>query len=114
MDEVIFEEFKGTGNMEIHLDRKLSDRRLFPAISIKKSGTRKEELLLTEEEMNKLWVLRKVLNPMEDQEISESAHRQDAQDEEQRRVLEIDERVRTPFPYFTKDSGVSGEEKGPN
>jgi transcription termination factor Rho len=71
MDEVIFEEFKGTGNMEIHLDRKLSDRRLFPAISIKKSGTRKEELLLTEEEMNKLWVLRKVLNPMEDQEISE-------------------------------------------
>jgi len=71
MDEVIFEEFKGTGNMEIHLDRKLSDRRLFPAISIKKSGTRKEELLLSEEEMNKLWVLRKVLNPMEDQEISE-------------------------------------------
>jgi transcription termination factor Rho len=71
MDEVIFEEFKGTGNMEIHLDRKLSDRRLFPAISIKKSGTRKEELLLLEEEMNKLWVLRKVLNPMEDQEISE-------------------------------------------
>ncbi len=71
MDEVIFEEFKGTGNMEIHLDRKLSDRRLFPAISIKKSGTRKEELLLMEEEMNKLWVLRKVLNPMEDQEISE-------------------------------------------
>ena len=57
--------------MEIHLDRKLSDRRLFPAISIKKSGTRKEELLLMEEEMNKLWVLRKVLNPMEDQEISE-------------------------------------------
>jgi transcription termination factor Rho len=71
MDEVIFEEFKGTGNMEIHLDRKLSDRRLFPAISIKKSGTRKEELLLMEEEMNKLWVLRKVLNPMEDMEISE-------------------------------------------
>ncbi len=71
MDEVIFEEFKGTGNMEIILDRKLSDRRLFPAISVKKSGTRKEELLLTEEEMNKLWVLRKVLNPMEDQEISE-------------------------------------------
>ncbi|TFG63908.1 MAG: transcription termination factor Rho [Spirochaetales bacterium] len=71
MDEVIFEEFKGTGNMEIHLDRKLSDRRLFPAINIKKSGTRKEELLLTEEELNKMWVLRKVINPMDDVEIIE-------------------------------------------
>lgn len=71
MDEVIFEEFKGTGNMEINLDRRLSDRRLFPAISIKKSGTRKEELLLTEEEMQKIWILRKVINPMEDMEIIE-------------------------------------------
>ncbi len=57
MDEVIFEEFKGTGNMEVILDRKLSDRRLFPAINIKKSGTRKEELLLTEEQLQKMWVL---------------------------------------------------------
>ena len=71
MDEVIFEEFKGTGNMEVILDRKLSDRRLFPAINIKKSGTRKEELLLTEEELQKMWVLRRVINPMEDQEIIE-------------------------------------------
>lgn len=71
MDEVIFEEFKGTGNMEINLDRKLSDRRLFPAINIKRSGTRKEELLLTEEELNKMWVLRKVINPMDDVEIIE-------------------------------------------
>ena len=71
MDEVIFEEFKGTGNMEINLDRRLSDRRLYPAINIKKSGTRKEELLLTEEELNKLWVLRKVINPMDDAEIIE-------------------------------------------
>lgn len=71
MDEVIFEEFKGTGNMEINLDRKLSDRRLYPAISIKKSGTRKEELLLSEEELQKIWVLRKVLNPMDDTEIME-------------------------------------------
>jgi transcription termination factor Rho len=71
MDEVIFEEFKGTGNMEINLDRKLSDRRLFPAINIKKSGTRKEELLLTEEELNKMWILRKVINPMDDVEIIE-------------------------------------------
>ena len=71
MDEVIFEEFKGTGNMEINLDRRLADRRLFPAINIKKSGTRKEELLLTEDELNKMWVLRKVINPMDDVEIIE-------------------------------------------
>jgi len=71
MDEVIFEEFKGTGNMEVILDRKLSDRRLFPAIGIKKSGTRKEELLLTEFEMKMMWILRKFINPMEDIEIIE-------------------------------------------
>lgn len=71
MDEVIFEEFKGTGNSEIDLDRKLAERRLFPAINIKKSGTRKEELLLLPDELQKLWVLRKVLNPMEDAEILE-------------------------------------------
>jgi transcription termination factor Rho len=71
MDEVIFEEFKGTGNMEINLDRRLSDRRTFPAINIKKSGTRKEELLLTEDELQKIWVLRKVINPMDDVEIIE-------------------------------------------
>ncbi len=71
MDEVIFEEFKGTGNMEINLDRRISDRRLFPAINIKRSGTRKEELLLSEEELNKIWVLRKVINPMDDMEIIE-------------------------------------------
>ena len=71
MDEVIFEEFKGTGNMEINLDRKLADRRLFPAINVKKSGTRKEDLLLTEDELQKVWVLRKVINPMDDAEIME-------------------------------------------
>ncbi|MDR1211819.1 MAG: transcription termination factor Rho [Spirochaetaceae bacterium] len=71
MDEVIFEEFKGTGNLEINLDRRISDRRLFPAINIKKSGTRKEELLLSEEELQKIWVLRKVINPMDDIEIME-------------------------------------------
>jgi transcription termination factor Rho len=63
MDEVIFEEFKGTGNMEIILDRKLSDRRVFPAFDITRSGTRREELLMTEEELNKVWILRKILNP---------------------------------------------------
>ncbi len=64
MDDVIFEEFKGTGNMEIHLDRKLSDKRVFPSFDINKSGTRKEELLLGEAELNRVWVLRKVLQPL--------------------------------------------------
>jgi transcription termination factor Rho len=61
---VIFEEFKGTGNMEIHLDRKLTDKRVFPSIDMQKSGTRKEELLLAREDLNRVWVLRKVLNPL--------------------------------------------------
>ncbi|MDR2258355.1 MAG: transcription termination factor Rho, partial [Treponema sp.] len=64
-------EFKGTGNLEINLDRRISDRRLFPAINIKKSGTRKEELLLGEKELQKMWILRKVINPMDDIEIIE-------------------------------------------
>ncbi len=64
MDDVIFEEFKGTGNMELHLDRKLVDKRVFPAIDINRSGTRKEDLLLSKEELNRVWVLRKVLNPL--------------------------------------------------
>ena len=64
MDEVIFEEFKGTGNMEIVLDRKLADRRIFPAIDINKSGTRKEELLLKPQELNRVWILRKLLQPL--------------------------------------------------
>jgi len=64
MDEVIFEEFKGTGNMEIQLDRRLADKRMFPAIDIKKSGTRKEELLLEEETLNRVWILRKLLSPL--------------------------------------------------
>lgn len=64
MDEVIFEEFKGTGNMEIQLDRRLSDKRIFPAIDIKKSGTRKEELLLSDETLNRVWILRKLLSSL--------------------------------------------------
>ncbi|HBU69977.1 MAG TPA: transcription termination factor Rho [Elusimicrobia bacterium] len=64
MDDVIFEEFKGTGNCEVYLDRKLADRRIFPAIDITRSGTRKEELLLTEDELNKVWVIRKVISTM--------------------------------------------------
>jgi transcription termination factor Rho len=64
MDEVIFEEFKGTGNMELYLDRKLSDRRVFPAIDINRSGTRKEELLLNPDDINRIWILRKVIQPL--------------------------------------------------
>ena len=71
MDDVIFEEFKGTGNMEIHLDRKLVDKRVFPAIDIQKSGTRKEELLLSGDDLNRVWVLRKVLNPLSPVEAME-------------------------------------------
>lgn len=64
MDDVIFEEFKGTGNMELHLDRKLVDKRIFPSIDINASGTRKEELLVDKDTLNKMWILRKVLNPL--------------------------------------------------
>ncbi len=64
MDEVIFEEFKGTGNMEVNLDRKLSDRRIFPALDINRSGTRKEELLVEKEDLNRIWILRKLLAPL--------------------------------------------------
>ena len=71
MDEVIFEEFKGTGNMELVLDRRLADKRVYPAFNVKKSSTRKEDLLLTDVELNKMWILRKVLSPMDDMESTE-------------------------------------------
>jgi transcription termination factor Rho len=71
MDEVIFEEFKGTGNMEVQLDRKLVDKRVFPAIDIHRSGTRKEELLLDSDTLARVWVLRKVLSPLSTTEAME-------------------------------------------
>ncbi len=71
MDDVIFEEFKGTGNMEVHLDRRLADKRIFPAIDISKSGTRKEELLVEKDRLNKMWILRKVLSPLGTMEAME-------------------------------------------
>jgi len=71
MDDVIFEEFKGTGNMEIILDRKLVDKRTFPAIDIQRSGTRKEELLIPKEDLARIWVLRKILNPLSPVEAME-------------------------------------------
>ncbi|EIJ74086.1 transcription termination factor Rho [Haemophilus haemolyticus] len=71
MDEVIFEEFKGTGNMELHLSRKIAERRVFPAIDFKRSGTRKEDLLTTPDELQKMWILRKILNPMDEVDAME-------------------------------------------
>jgi transcription termination factor Rho len=71
MDDVIYEEFKGTGNMEIHLDRRLAEKRVYPAININRSGTRREELLIDPGELQKLWILRKLLHPMDDLEGSE-------------------------------------------
>ena len=71
MDEVIFEEFKGTGNMEIYLDRRLAEKRIYPAIDLQKSGTRKEELLIGQEDLTRIWLLRKVLNPMSPNESME-------------------------------------------
>jgi transcription termination factor Rho len=86
MDEVIFEEFKGTGNMEIHLDRKLTDRRVFPSIDIQKSGTRKEELLIVKEDLNRVWVLRKVLEPAVAGRSDGVAAVEDGQDQVERRL----------------------------
>jgi len=74
MDDVIYEEFKGTGNMEIHLDRKMAEKRLYPAINVNRSGTRREELLIKQDVLQKIWILRKVLYPMDDLEAMEFLH----------------------------------------
>jgi transcription termination factor Rho len=66
MDDVIYEEFKGTGNSEIHLDRRVSEKRVFPAVNINRSGTRREELITSAEELQKMWILRKLLHPMDE------------------------------------------------
>tara|TARA_B110000908_G_C10056315_1_gene358537 strand:- start:192 stop:797 length:606 start_codon:yes stop_codon:yes gene_type:complete len=71
MDEVIYEEFKGTGNLELHLDRKVSEKRVYPAINIRRSGTRREDLLMTEDDLQKVWILRKLLHSMEDSDAIE-------------------------------------------
>ena len=71
MDEVIYEEFKGTGNMELHLDRKIAEKRVYPAINVRRSGTRREDLLTTEEELQRMWILRKLLSAMEDVQATE-------------------------------------------
>jgi transcription termination factor Rho len=95
MDDVIFEEFKGTGNMEIHLDRKLVDKRVFPSIDINKSGTRKEELLLNAEELNRVWILRKVLSPLSAVEALEL-------------LLDKMGKVRTNQDFLSSMSGAAG------
>ncbi|MGM0477022.1 MAG: transcription termination factor Rho [Pseudomonadota bacterium] len=74
MDEVIYEEFKGTGNMEVHLDRRISEKRIFPAININRSGTRREEMLTSPDELQKMWILRKLLNPMDEVAAMEFLH----------------------------------------
>ena len=66
MDEVIYEEFKGTGNLELHLDRKIAEKRIYPAINVRRSGTRREDLLMKEDELQRAWILRRLLNDMED------------------------------------------------
>ena len=71
MDEVIFEEFKGTGNMEVHLDRRIAEKRVYPSIIVNKSSTRREELLTDPAELKKIWLLRKLLHPMEDSQAIE-------------------------------------------
>jgi len=71
MDDVIYEEFKGTGNMEIHLDRKLAEKRIFPAIDVNKSGTRREELLLNQKELEDIWAIRKAVSNMGTAEVTE-------------------------------------------
>jgi transcription termination factor Rho len=71
MDDVIYEEFKGTGNMEIHLDRRMAEKRTYPAINVNRSGTRREELLIKPDVLQKVWVLRKVLYPMDEMEATE-------------------------------------------
>ena len=71
MDDVIYEEFKGTGNMELHLDRKLSEKRIFPAIDIYKSGTRREELLMSQDELEAIWAMRRAMSNMPPQEVTE-------------------------------------------
>ena len=71
MDDVIYEEFKGTGNMEIHLDRRMAEKRIYPAINVNRSGTRREELLIQQDQLQKIWVLRKLLYPMDDLDAME-------------------------------------------
>ncbi len=89
MDDVIYEEFKGTGNMEIHLDRRLAERRIFPAIDVKRSSTRKEELLLSEQELEVMWRFRKSTSDMDSAEVMDEFVRLIKQTKSNKDLLEI-------------------------
>ena len=102
MDEVIFEEFKGTGNMEIILERKLVDKRVFPAIDIQRSGTRKEELLIPKEDLQRIWILRKVLNPLSPVEAMELLVSRLKKTAQQRRVPRQHEPALSTFSTQSK------------
>ena len=96
MDDVIYEEFKGTGNAEIHLDRRLAEKRSYPSININRSGTRREELLLAPDELQKIWILRKLLHQMDELEASEFLLEKAARHQEQRRILRFHEALIGP------------------
>ena len=106
MDDVIFEEFKGTGNMEVHLDRRLADKRIFPAIDISQSGTRKEELLVDKDRLNKMWILRKVLSPLGNNGSHGVSDGQDAGHQDQSGVSAIDESIVSDL-YLVAETGYS-------
>ena len=108
MDEVIFEEFKGTGNSEIILDRKVADKRTFPAMDITRSGTRKEELLTDPAVLKKMYVLRRILNPMGTMDAIDFLLGQAAQHQEQRRVLRVDEHLRRIAQRQRRPPGLNG------
>ena len=98
MDDVIYEEFKGTGNSEIHLDRRIAEKRVFPAININRSGTRKEELITDQAELAKMWILRKLLHPDGRAGRDRVPARQDEGHQDQRRVLRGDEALMRWLP----------------
>jgi transcription termination factor Rho len=93
MDDVIYEEFKGTGNMELHLSRRLAERRIFPAIDINRSGTRKEEMLLGEKELEIIWKLRQQTQDMSDYELMKTFHKQLKNTKDNEELLEMLDKV---------------------
>mgnify|MGYP000467704736 FL=1 len=94
MDDLIFEEFKGTGNMELHLDRKLSEKRIFPAIDLNKSGTRREDLLMNQEEMEAIWRMRRALGNRDNQEVTEMILDNLAHTRDNKTFIEVIKKIR--------------------
>ncbi len=107
MDEVIYEEFKGTGNMEVHLDRRISEKRVYPSININRSGTRREELLIDPDQLQKIWILRKLLHPMDELAAMEFMLDKMKNTKSERRVLRVDEtRLRSRNSTQRKRAGA--------